>query len=95
MTTVLTVLVNVVAEKMPESVRSLDVTSNKLYTLTEETKTFLSGLSEDIRIYVMVNEEYKDGNLDKTLRRMTALSEHISVTYVDPLVNPQFYSNYS
>ena len=95
LTTVLTVLVNVVAEKMPESVRSLDVTSNKLYTLTEETKTFLSGLSEDIRIYVMVNEEYKDGNLDKTLRRMTALSEHISVTYVDPLVNPQFYSNYS
>ena len=95
LTTVLTVLVSVVAEKMPESVRSLDVTSNKLYTLTEETKTFLSGLSEDIRIYVMVNEEYKDGNLDKTLRRMTALSEHISVTYVDPLVNPQFYSNYS
>ena len=95
LTTVLTALVNVVAEKMPESVRSLDVTSNKLYTLTEETKTFLSGLSEDIRIYVMVNEEYKDGNLDKTLRRMTALSEHISVTYVDPLVNPQFYSNYS
>lgn len=95
LTTALTFIVNILAENMPEQVRSLDVTSNKLYTLTEETKSFVSELSEDIRIYVLVNEEYKDENLDKTLRRMEALSEHITVTYVDPLVNPQFYSNYS
>lgn len=95
LTAALTVVVNILAERLPESVRALDVTSNKLYTLTEETKAYISELSEDIRIYVMVNEEYKDGNLDKTLRRMEALSEHITVTYVDPLVNPQFYSNYT
>lgn len=95
LTALLTVVVNVLADRLPESVRSLDVTSNKLYTLTEETKAYLSELSEDIHIYVMVNEEYKDANLDKTLRRMEALSEHIAVTYVDPLVNPQFYSNYA
>lgn len=95
LTVALIVMVNVLADKLPESVRSLDVTSNRIYTLTKETKAFVSELSEDIRIYVMENEEYKDENLDKTLRRMEALSEHISVTYVDPLVNPQFYSNYT
>lgn len=94
-TALLTIIVNVLAEKLPDSVRSLDVTSGKMYTLTEKTKSYVSGLSEDIHIYVMVNEEYKDGNLDKTLRRLEALSEHIAVTYVDPLVNPQFYSNYT
>ena len=94
-TMALTIVVNLLAEKMPENLRSLDVTSNKMYTLTEETKAFVAGLSEDIRIYVMANEEYKDENLDKTLRKLEALSEHITVTYVDPLINPQFYSNYA
>ncbi|MCM1174029.1 MAG: Gldg family protein [Blautia sp.] len=94
-TAVLTVMVNILADKMPENMRSLDVTSNKMYTLTEETKAFVSGLTEDIRIYVMAGGEYKDENLDKTLRKLEALSEHLTVTYVDPLVNPQFYSNYA
>lgn len=94
-TAALTVIVNVLADKMPENLRSLDVTSNKMYTLTDETKTFVSELSEDIRIYVLANEEYKDENLDKTLRKLDALSDHITVTYVDPFVNPQFYSNYA
>lgn len=94
-TAALTLVVNLLAERMPENLRSLDVTSNKMYTLTDETKAFVTGLSEDIRIYVMANEEYKDENLDKTLRKLEALSEHITVTYVDPLINPQFYSNYT
>lgn len=94
-TAALTLVVNLLAERMPENLRSLDVTSNKMYTLTDETKAFVTGLSEDIRIYVMANEEYKDENLDKTLRKLEALSEHITVTYVDPLINPQFYSNYA
>lgn len=91
----LTVAVNILAEKMPENMRSLDVTSNKMYTLTDETKAFVAELSDDIHIYVMANEEYKDENLDKTLRKLEALSKHITVTYVDPLLNPQFYSNYA
>ena len=52
--------------------RSLDVTSNKMYTLTDETKAFVAELSDDIHIYVMANEEYKDENLDKTLRKLEA-----------------------
>lgn len=91
----LTLSVNILADKMPENMRSIDVTSNKMYTLTEETQSFVSELSEDIHIYVMANEAYKDENLDKTLRKLEALSAHIMVTYVDPLINPQFYSNYA
>ncbi len=95
LTAVLTVMVNIIAEKLPEAITSLDVTSNKMYTLTEETKALVSEITEDIRIYVMANENYKDENLDKTLRRLESSSEHIAVTYVDPLVNPLFYSNYT
>lgn len=93
--TALTIIVNAAAGRLPEKFLSIDVTTNKLYTLTNDTKELVSGISDDITIYVLVGEEYKDINLDKTLRKIEELSEHITVTYVDPAVNPHFYSNYS
>lgn len=94
-TAALTVVVNMLVGHLPESLRSFDVTSNKIYTLTDQTKEFVRGLSEDIAVYVLVNEEYKDTNLDITLKKMQDLSEHITVAYVDPAANPLFYSNYT
>lgn len=93
--TALTIVVNTAVSRLPENFLSIDVTSNKLFTLTSDTKEFVSALSDDIILYVLVGEEYKDINLDKTLRKIEDLSEHITVTYVDPTVNPRFYSNYS
>lgn len=92
---VLTVGVNIAVNQLPENMLSLDVTSNKLYTLTKETEDFVSGISDDITIYVLTNEEYKDGNLDKTISKIKSLSKHITVSYTDPSVNPRFYADYS
>ncbi|MCH5256259.1 MAG: Gldg family protein [Lachnospiraceae bacterium] len=92
---ILTVLVNVIVQQLPENILSIDVTSDKLYTLTDDTKEFVSNLDDDITIYVLVNEEYKDGNLDKTIGIIKSLSKHITVSYVDPSVNPRFYTSYT
>ncbi|MDE6663906.1 MAG: Gldg family protein [Lachnospiraceae bacterium] len=92
---VLTVGVNIIAAKLPESIISIDVTSNKIYTLTDVTKEFVSGLEDDVTIYVLAGEEYKDDNLDKTIRKIGELSKHIKISYMDPAVNPRFYSQYS
>ncbi|MBD5445113.1 MAG: copper ABC transporter permease [Lachnospiraceae bacterium] len=91
----LTIGVNVVVSQLPESMISLDVTSNKMYTLTDDTKEFVSGLADDVTIYVLASEEYKDDNLDKTIGKIEELSKHIKVSYIDPAVNPRFYSQYS
>ena len=91
----LTVGVNIVVCQLPESMISLDVTSNKMYTLTDDTKEFVSGLADDVTIYVLAGEEYKDDNLDKTIGKIEGLSNHIKISYIDPAVNPRFYSQYS
>ena len=91
----LTVGVNIVVCQLPESMISLDVTSNKMYTLTDDTKEFVSGLADDVTIYVLAGEEYKDDNLDKTIGKIEGLSSHIKISYIDPAVNPRFYSQYS
>lgn len=92
---VLTILVNVLVYKLPEDMISLDVTSNKLFTITKYTKEYVPALEDDVKIYVLENEENKDRNLDKMLQKIGDLSEHITITYVNPTANPLFYTNYS
>lgn len=91
----LSIVVNLVVSALPETYTQLDATSQKLYSITSDTKDFLDTLKEDIDIYVIVNEKSKDENVDKTLKKYEAASKHISVTYVDPDVNPQFTSKYT
>ncbi len=90
-----TVVVNLLVGQMPATWTSLDLTGNKLYSLTDQTRDFLAGINEDVTIYVLVNEENEDSVLGQTLDRYEAMSEHISVQYVDPIQNPRFHSQYT
>lgn len=93
--TVAAVFVNLIANELPESIQSIDVTSNKLYSITEDTKNFLAGLDEDITIYVLASESNHDTNVEKTLKKYMEYSDHIKMEYKDPSVYPGFSSNYS
>lgn len=92
---VLAVVVNLIAAKVPTKYTSFDVTSNKLYTITDQTKEMLAGLQEDINLYVISAESSVDTNLQQTLNCYESESEHVKVSYVDPLVNPKFASQYT
>lgn len=91
----LTVVVNLGLNYVPEQYSSFDLTQNKLYRLTEETKAFLTGLSEDVTIYVLAEEGAGDENLEKTLEQMEDQSGHVRVSYVSTAKNPNFYQNYT
>ncbi len=89
------VAVNLGLNYVPEQYSSFDLTENRLYALTDETKAFLSGLSEDIMIYVLAEEGAGDADFSKTLERMADQSAHIKIKYVSPAKNPNFYQNYT
>ena len=91
----ITIVVNLLVGQLPSTWTSLDLTSNKLYSLTDQTKEFLEGMDEDVTIYVLVSEENEDSMLGQTLDRYEAMSEHVTVQYVDPIQNPLFYSQYT
>lgn len=90
-----TVLINLGLNYVPDRYTAFDVTANKLYTLTEDTKEMIGGLKEDVTIYVLADEAARDEDLDKTLQQIRGLSKHVSVNYIDPLANPKFYYNYT
>ena len=52
-------------------------------------------MQEDVTIYVIVNEDNQDTTLGQTLQRYDDLSDHITVEYVDPTVNPRFHTQYT
>lgn len=86
---------NLVIGEMPSSWTAIDLTSEKLYSLTDQTKEFVNNMQEDVTIYVIVNEDNQDTTLGQTLQRYDDLSDHITVEYVDPTVNPRFHTQYT
>lgn len=92
---VVAVLVNLVVGNLPGNLTSFDVTENKLHSITERTKEFLNTVTEDVTIYVLSNEENMDSVVKQTLDRYKEQSKHIKVEFVDPAVNPKFYTQYT
>nr|WP_318685240.1 Gldg family protein [uncultured Acetatifactor sp.] len=89
------VAANLVIGEMPSSWTAIDLTSEKLYSLTDQTIEFVNNMQEDVTIYAIVNEDSQDTTLGQTLRRYDDLSDHITVEYVDPTVNPRFHTQYT
>lgn len=92
---VLVVVVNMIAGYLPETVMTIDMTSQKIYSITDETKTAVEALEEDVTIYVLSSEASADTTLAKTISRYDELSSHINVEYKDTTLYPDFYTNYT
>lgn len=95
MIAIVTVVVNLIASALPETYTQIDATSQKLYSITEDTEKYLDTLKDDVTLYVMVNKNSKDDNVDRTLQKYASASKHVKVKYVDPNVSPTFASKYT
>ncbi len=89
------VTVNIAVDKLPEKWTAIDMTEQKLYSITEQTEKYVKGLKEDVTIYVLSAEDSADETVTKMLERYEDLSEYVKVFYVDPIANPGFASQYT
>ena len=91
----LAVIVNLIAGQISTKYTNIDITTNQLYTITDQTKELLASLNDDVTVYVLSSEDGADSTISQTLKSYEEASSHIKVEYIDPLVNPQFASSYS
>ena len=89
------VAVNVFAGQLPEKVKSVDLTTQNLYTLTDDSVKLINNLKQDVTLYVLSAENSADDTVVRTLENYEDESSHIKVEYVDPAVSPNFYSSYT
>lgn len=93
--TAIVVIVNLFLGKLPSTMTVIDFSAQKLYSLTDTTEFFLDRLDQDVRIFVMADEESADPTVAHTLSRYEDYSDHINVVYVDPVTNPTFITKYT
>ena len=67
--------------------KSVDVTANKQFTLSDQTKKVVGNLNKDLTVYYFDQSGSYDRARDM-LDRYTALSSHLKVSYVDPEKKP-------
>lgn len=88
---VLVVVINLVVGKMNLSV---DLSSDKIYTLTDESKDLIGGLNDDITLYYMCQSGNEMEQIEKVLNEYDSLG-HVTVEKKDPVVYPNFAKNYT
>lgn len=72
-----------------------DVSSNKIFTLSSESKEFAKTVKDDITIYYLVSSGKEDPTFTKIVEKYAKLSDKFKLVYKDPDLYPQFASQYT
>ena len=88
------VLANYGVSLIPDTYTVFDVTKEKIYNISDQTKEVLASLDEDITFYVIAAESMQDETVARTLNQYKDGSSHIKIEYKDPSLFPDFASGY-
>jgi len=85
------VIINLVVGRIPAQ---LDLTENRLFTLSDQSYATLDALEQDVTVYALYRSGGERRNVMEILRRYEAASPRVAVEVVDPDQNPTFADRY-
>lgn len=89
---VLCVVLNLFANELAFSI---DLSANKLYTITTDTKEFVEGLKDDITIYYVCQDGQEDASVEKIVDKYDSINSKVKVVKKDPVLYPTFTKKYT
>lgn len=89
------VVINATLNKLPLKFTQIDISSNSLYSLSEQSTELLSSLDEKIDIYLVSTDSGRSAIMEKLLARYEDGSPWVSVEYIDPDLYPTFTEQYT
>ena len=89
------IVINMIVSTIPSKYSEIDISSQKLYSIGDETKKMLKDLEKDVTIYQIAQSGSEDENIANLLKKYEDESKHIKVEQKDPVVNPKFVSQYT
>lgn len=98
-TIILNIVCSLLVDRFPAL--ALDLTSNQVFALQEDTTDYIDHLEKDVNIYVLTSKDSFTSNgdyfvqADKMLSQMDSMSDHVHVEYIDLNQNPTFTSKYT
>lgn len=89
------VVLNLALQEVPSKYREIDLSTQKLYSIGDQTKKVLKKLDKDVEIYYIAQSGSESSDIQKLLEKYEEGSDHIKVEQKDPAVNPKFVSQYT
>ncbi len=87
----LNIFFTVLTDKFP---LKLDMTSNKMYGLSDKTKEYLKTYDTPVDIYILASESEQDENIRAALDKYASLCAGIKITNINVSENPTFGKKY-
>lgn len=89
------IVLNLIVGQLPSNILEADISDNRLYTVSDTSIDYLSALTRDVELLVIAEHDSIDDRISKFLDRYAALSDHVTVTEVDPVTNPSALTTYN
>ena len=95
------IVANVFATQIPERYRTVDVTGARIRSITAESRKVIDKIEDPITIYYLSEKDQSNvygsidldsRNIENILKDFAARSSRITLKYIDPITNPQFYA---
>lgn len=88
-------VLNLAVQELPSKYREIDLSSQKLYTIGEQTEKILKKLDKEVQMYFVVQDRTESSDIEKLLEKYQEGSKYIQMEKKDPAVNPTFVSQYT
>ena len=80
------IVFNLVIGQIPEAYRNLDMSSTKIYEISDTTKDLLSGLNDKVDMKVLAVKKDTDDRIKTFISKYATLSDKINVEWIDPKI---------
>lgn len=84
-----------IAGRLPASLMQIDTSASRLYSISRQTKELVGGLDTEVELYLIAPEGQEDEKLVRLLEKYRDLSPRLSISYVDPVLQPSFVPSYT
>lgn len=89
------IVLNLVVGQIPEAYRNIDVSSTKIYDISDTSKDLLKGLDNKIDMKVLAVKDETDDRITTFVSKYAALSDKIKVEWIDPVLHPSALTEYN
>ena len=88
------VVANLIFGQIPEKYKNIDVSSTKIYDITDTSKELLKNLDQKVTFTVLAEKAGADDRIKTFLSKYSSLSKNIKVEWIDPVLHPSALSEY-
>lgn len=92
--TAIVIVANLIVGQLPETVRSVDLSDNKIYEITDVSRKMVKDLKQPVTITVLAQKDQADKRIRNFVEKYAGLSSKISLEWIDPVQHPSALSKY-